>query len=300
MMFSRIHRRFGMAGLAISILALVVALAGGAYAASGGLTNHQKKEVKKIAKKFAGKRGPKGAPGAPGVTGPVGPQGPAGPKGDQGLKGDKGDIGPQGIPGEDGENGINGKSVTLASEPAGAECAAGGTKVEVEGLPASKKFVCNGKEGEKGEQGEEGSPWVAGTAPHRVILKGTWAIPYYNAAAAGDEIPAAITTGVPIVGQNIFWVARGAGIDNGGNEALAAELCPGTAEAPTVDKTVAEADGIGAGCIYAQSLTNLSPPEAFNGLAWTLGESGGGVVGLFKSTAAGAAHGYGSWAIFTP
>jgi len=91
-----VREPFGTAGLIVACVALIAALAGGAYAASGGLTAKQKKEVKKIAKQFAGK------PGAPGAAGP------AGSKGDQGAKGDPGPEGKQGTPGTNGTNGTNG------------------------------------------------------------------------------------------------------------------------------------------------------------------------------------------------
>jgi hypothetical protein len=74
--------RFDKAGLIVGVLALVLALVGGAWAASGGLSAQQKKEVKKIAHAFAGKpgapgaNGKDGAPGAPGSQGPPGPPGP--------------------------------------------------------------------------------------------------------------------------------------------------------------------------------------------------------------------------------
>jgi hypothetical protein len=77
---------FGKAGLTVAILALVLAMVGGAYAA-GGLTKSQEKQVTKIAKKFAGK------PGAPGATGPAGPAGPRGGNGAQGEPGPKGEKG---------------------------------------------------------------------------------------------------------------------------------------------------------------------------------------------------------------
>ncbi|MBA3867401.1 MAG: hypothetical protein H0X42_13840 [Solirubrobacterales bacterium] len=56
MSISRIHQKLGTAGFIISIVALVAALGGGAYAASGGLSGKQKKEVEKIAKKDSAKR----------------------------------------------------------------------------------------------------------------------------------------------------------------------------------------------------------------------------------------------------
>jgi hypothetical protein len=84
-----IREPFGTAGLIVACIALVFAMVGGAYAA-GKLTSKQKKEVEKIAKKFAGK------PGAPGATGPAGPTGPVGPAGTPGGKGAAGEPGPRG------------------------------------------------------------------------------------------------------------------------------------------------------------------------------------------------------------
>jgi hypothetical protein len=102
-MISRIHQKLGTAGFIISIVALVAALGGGAYAASGGLTGKQKKEVEKIAKKYAGKPGKNGAAGSVGATGPMGPAG---------TKGENGAPGANGV----GTNGTNGKSVVLVNE----------------------------------------------------------------------------------------------------------------------------------------------------------------------------------------
>lgn len=103
--FGAVQERYGKAGLIISILALVMALGGGAYAASGGLTAKEKKEVKAIAK---GKQGPRGKTGATGPAGPAGPQGPAGAAGAKGDKGDKGDTGNTGAQGAQGNPGPKG------------------------------------------------------------------------------------------------------------------------------------------------------------------------------------------------
>jgi hypothetical protein len=88
----------------IACLALVLAVGGSAALAKGGggLTAKQKKQVEKIAKKFAGKQGAKGDPGAPGPAGSAGPAGPAGPKGDQGIPGTPG---APGTPGKEGKEG---------------------------------------------------------------------------------------------------------------------------------------------------------------------------------------------------
>lgn len=94
-MISRIHSKLGTAGLVVAIAALVVALTGVAVAATG-LNSKQKKEVKKIAKQFAGEDG------APGAVGPPGAKGDPGQKGDPGNEGKQG---VQGVPGQDGEDG---------------------------------------------------------------------------------------------------------------------------------------------------------------------------------------------------
>lgn len=101
-MISRIHNKLGTAGLVVAIVALVVALTGTAFAAKGALTGKQKKEVEKIAKKYAGK------PGATGPQGPAGPAGAAGPKGDTGAEGPQGKEGKQGIQGVPGTPGTPG------------------------------------------------------------------------------------------------------------------------------------------------------------------------------------------------
>lgn len=101
-MFQRIHEKLGTAGFIISIIALIAAMGGGAYAASGGLTSKQKKEVKKIAKQFAGK------PGTNGAAGPAGPAGAPGVKGDPGAAGANGKDGTNGSDGAPGAPGAPG------------------------------------------------------------------------------------------------------------------------------------------------------------------------------------------------
>jgi len=170
-MIERIHQKLGTAGFAVAIVALIAALSGTALAASGALTGKQKKEVEKIAKKYAGK---------PGATGPAGPAGAAGPKGDTGAKGDTGNQGNPGTPG------AAGKSVVLAAEAKGANCAEGGTKVEVEGNAASKKYVCNG------------SPWTAGgTLPPGETETGVWSL-VVSPTTEFVEAPVPISFPIPL------------------------------------------------------------------------------------------------------
>jgi collagen triple helix repeat protein len=94
-MLKRLRKRepFGRAALALGVIGVVLAMVGGAWAASGGLTGKQKKEVTKIAKNFAGK---------PGLNGAQGPPGAPGANGKDGAPGSPGQQGPKGEPGEDG------------------------------------------------------------------------------------------------------------------------------------------------------------------------------------------------------
>jgi hypothetical protein len=146
MQLKRLKDRLGAngPGLTLAVIAMVVALCGGAFAASGGLTGKQKKEVKKIAmetaKKFPAPAGPQGSPGQ------TGPPGAAGAKGE---KGDEGEPGPEGKAG---------KSVTVTPIATGNafECEErGGALVKEEGASSGIE-VCAGKEG------KEGRPWTAG------------------------------------------------------------------------------------------------------------------------------------------
>jgi hypothetical protein len=136
-MFERIYQKLGTAGFIISIIALVAALGGGAYAAtsnSGKATASAK-----------GKPGPRGKTGKTGKTGKPGPAGPAGPAGAQGPAGPKGDAGTPGAPGS------NGASVTGTPVAAGQEgCASGGVKYT---SASGSNVVCNGKNGTNGQTG---------------------------------------------------------------------------------------------------------------------------------------------------
>ena len=92
-MFSLLRNRFGIPGV-ISVIALVFAMAGGAFAA-----NNLQSGGSKATASAKGKQGPRGKPGK---TGKTGPQGPAGAKGDTGAQGAPGAKGDTGAPGQTG------------------------------------------------------------------------------------------------------------------------------------------------------------------------------------------------------
>lgn len=91
-----IREPFGTAGLIVAMIALIAALGGTALAASK-LNSTQKKEVEKIAKKFAGKNGPTGPAGPGGAAGKEGAAGAAGKNGAS-VTGKEGPEGKQGSP----------------------------------------------------------------------------------------------------------------------------------------------------------------------------------------------------------
>lgn len=145
-MISRIHRQLGTAGFAIAIVALIAALGGGAYAASGGFSAKQKKEIRNIAKGVA-QPGAQGSAGTPGSQGLPGPQGPPGPRGEQGEKGEKGDK---------GETGFRGQSVSvisLAPENGTGHCEKAGGAKFTNGTGSEDAFACNGEGGGGGGEG---------------------------------------------------------------------------------------------------------------------------------------------------
>jgi Collagen triple helix repeat (20 copies) len=100
MLKRRLKEPFGKAGLIVAVVALVFAMLGGAYAATGG--NSSKATA-------SAKQGKQGKQGKTGKTGPAGPAGTAGPAGPAGAKGDTGAAGSNG---KDGTNGTNGKNGT--------------------------------------------------------------------------------------------------------------------------------------------------------------------------------------------
>ena len=159
-MFSTLRTRFGIPGV-ISVMALVFAMFGGAYAASSN--NHG--QATASAKAKAGPRGPKGPKGA---TGPAGPQGPAGPGG---AKGDAGAAGANGTSGTDGQG-----VTSSVAPPEPAHCLNGGSKfVSANGTT----YACNGTAGPKGPPG---SPWPAGgTLPAKATETGFWGYGGYPA-----------------------------------------------------------------------------------------------------------------------
>jgi Collagen triple helix repeat (20 copies) len=109
-MLQRIRRHFNATGL-VAVLALVLAMSGGAFAAGRYLITSTKQIKPSVLKQLQGKAG------AAGTQGPAGPAGPAGPQGSAGAKGEPGAPGKEGPPGKNGENGKDGTTGFTATLP---------------------------------------------------------------------------------------------------------------------------------------------------------------------------------------
>jgi hypothetical protein len=160
-MFSTLRTRFGIPGV-ISVIALVFAMFGGAYAASKSSDNGKATASAKAKK---GPRGPRGP------AGPAGPQGPAGPAG---AKGDTGSGGSNGAAGKDG-TGVTGKAIT------GGVCGTGVSGIEYTSASGTNT-VCNGKNGTNGTNGSNGEDGACSVGqpvcemPPKSTLTGAWSV----------------------------------------------------------------------------------------------------------------------------
>jgi hypothetical protein len=304
-LYHRFKDRFGTAGVVLGVIAIVLAIGGSAIAGSGGLNPKQKKEVKAIAKSFAGK------PGAPGAAGPTGPAGIAGPKGDNGTNGTNG---ANGTAGESVEvNAYEGEKCEEAEGEEGAEFTNG----------TGTAYACNGKEG------KAGSPWTAGgTLPPSTVEgcpcteTGTWST---GARLASEtEVEAAISFPIPLAAElsasspsdptapeqvHYVYVSEGKNTERIVNwsgsaiEEVESTQCLGSVTEPTAEP--------GNLCIYQGQRSGIETSAAFPGPPFSnydirrvsgVGSGGALKVGAFlvlKSNAGGA-YALGTWAVTAP
>jgi hypothetical protein len=293
-----IREPFGTAGLVVACVALIAALGGTALAAAK-LNSTQKKEVEKIAKKYAGK------PGAPGATGPAGPQGPAGAAGKDGTNGTNGTNGTAGAPGAAGKN------VVATNEPEGANCEEGGTKFEVEGSGV-KHYACNGAEGAPGADGAQGpagpkgEPWTLGNVlPPGAIETGTWAFSADESespALVGISFPVQLPTALDEEHVHFSTEANFADFDEGGS---GEEGCKATFKNPSglgSANPAIKPNPSGQLCIYlnnngTEGIENATFEGIFPVASENLkGVSKPGGTMVFK-VEGGTGHAIGSWAV---
>jgi hypothetical protein len=296
MSLSKIHQRLGTAGFVISIVALVAALGGGAYAASGKLTGKQKKEVQKIAKQYAGK---------PGANGTNGTNGAPGPKGDTGSAGSNGTDGTNGAPGAPGTDGKSVEATTIA--PGEIECdERGGTEFK-DGSGAST-YACNGEEGPEGPAGPEGSPWTAGgTLPSGKTETGGWAFGTVSEGAVSANLRLAVSFPIPLAAElaetNVHFINKAGKevILNG--EGFPEEVTPTSCGSALSPAGTAKAPAAAPGhlCVYARELSDAFgfSNNIFKLGSFGLGASTAGAMLEFIGISEGAT-GWGSWAVTAP
>jgi hypothetical protein len=262
-MLSPLRNRFGIPGV-ISVIALVFAMFGGAYAA----TNNGGGKATASAKAKPGPRGPRGKTGPAGPVGPAGPQGLAGTKGDTGAKGDKGDKGDTGNAGAAGSPGASGKSAEAASFVGSkGSCAEGGVEVKTASPTA---LVCNGAKGANGQTG------FTETLPSGKTETGTWGI----FTAGAGIVPTPISFNIPLAGA---LSASAIHLNPPGFEGEPGEDCPGKVANPT-----AEAGNL---CVYA-GINTFTYLEA---IGYPERSVAGVVMGL-----SGEGSARGSWAVTAP
>lgn len=257
----RLRVNVGAPGI-IACLALVLAMGGSVALAAksgGGLSAKQKKEVEKIAKKFAGKAGPAGAQGSPGAAGSAGP------------------AGKDGASGTNGTNGANGKSVKVEPIPTGElECEErGGALLKQEGAVSGVE-VCTG------------APWPGGgTLPSKATLTGTWAT-VVSGGVAFEGISFPLPLAAELDSTHVKTIAEGGSIP--------AE-CENAEDPGTASPAEPEADP-GFLCVYviaAENTATITPTKTsapgvtegagISGSIMLIASSGGPVMGSWAVTA---------------
>jgi hypothetical protein len=278
-MFSKIRRRFTYANVAMT-LALVFAMAGGAYAAGKYVITSTKQISPKVLKSLTGKAGPTGASGATGAVGPTGPAGPTGPVG----KGETGPQGPEGKEGKAGKNGTNGTSGFTEALPTGK------TETGTWSVTVPAQFRCVADSG-KGEWEDSGC--LTGAQEEH---KGNFeqeAISHLNNvvfAPISFNIPLA-----PVAGEEAGYVLgeKAVHFDEEGTTD-----CPGTVAEPSAAP--------GNLCVYARLTSGvandlIAPPNVlalFLPQAEKAGAGSNGAEVLFElEPGTHGAIGYGSWAV---
>jgi hypothetical protein len=264
-----IREPFGTAGLIIACVALVAALGGTALAAAK-LNSTQKKEVEKIAKKFAGK------PGAAGANGTNGTNGTAGAKGENGGAG---------AAGAKGENGVSVTTVAIPKTPS--KCSnQGGVEVKSASAPLP---VCNGTTG------------FTETLPTGKMETGTWAA---QSVTGNTEVFVPISFTIPIEGAEV--ITKKFFLKNGGGEVCSVlsepakkeceervKECPGSTNAPEAEP--------GSLCVYSGEATSgieaLLIGKASSGFSGPIGGPGAMMLAVFE---AGGFSASGSWAVTAP
>lgn len=243
-MFQALRTRFGIPGV-ISVMALVFAMVGGAFAANNLDSGSGSTKASASA---TGKPGPRGKRGKPGKAGPAGPAGPQGPAGAAGAKGDTGAAGAAAADGISPE----GTPFTGSKTVGSVTCTEGGTEYK----GATTNIVCNGRKGTNGTpgaQGDAGPPGPPGPTcnelgqcllPPEATETGVYAVS--GRGPLGDTMFTAISYPLRLSAQPQTHYVTNAEVTGG----TAPPECPGSKTEP---KAVP-----GNLCLYERSLFNAA------------------------------------------
>jgi Collagen triple helix repeat (20 copies) len=304
-MFQVIRKHLSYANVAAT-LALVFAVTGGAFAATGhgggasaggspastatggaagGRTSNRGALAVASAAKSKGKTGPRGPKGPAGKTGATGATGPAGATGATGPAGPAGGTGPAGAGGE------SVSSTELKSGGVGG-CPEGGTKFTVGG---KETFACNGKPGAEGNEGPAGAIHPGETLPAGASETGAWSI---VVPPTESKVPTTVSFTIPLEAslseEHVFFLKQ---------EEIEVDHtaeCPGNAAEPKA--------AAGDFCAYAAELSyTLAPIQGFPVKNVATGLAGAGTSGadIFFSPNHGepseqVEYGTGTWAVTAP
>jgi hypothetical protein len=265
-MFSTLRTRFGIPGV-ITVIALVFAMFGGAYAASNS------SDAGKATASAKAKKGPKGPKGAKGDTGPAGPAGPTGPAGPAGANGKDGSA---------GAAGANGVSVSSSVAPKEvAHCKEGGSKFDA---ATGTTYACNGEKGTVGPRGlpgpscnEEGECLL----PPGATETGTWS--FSSAPVVVGSTSISFPLRLSAEPTKHFVTAQ----EVSGHTAPAE--CPGSSENPEAAP--------GNVCLYAANVSNL---EFFGFNGGSIDLTSGVVVSFLTLGGEEEMLANGAWAVTAP
>jgi hypothetical protein len=225
-MISKLTRRMNAATV-LATAALVLAMSGGAYAASRYIITSTRQISPKVLKALKGATGAPGKPGATGSTGPAGPTGPAGQAGATGTAGSAGSAGSAGTAGA--------SVVSKPLSPGNANCQDGGSEFAVTGSKAT--YACNGTTG------------FTETLPEGKTETGAWSA-LFSASTATERLLLSISFPIPLASpitnhpdKHTFYVTQEEQKEENGKKPPSE--CTGTSEAPT-----AEAGNL---CLYESS-----------------------------------------------
>lgn len=190
------------------------------------------------------------------ANGTLGRCDPAALAGTQGPAGPAGPAGPQGIPGPAGVQGPKGDAwlVKATAEAAGANCAAGGQRLDVgkdangnsvldAGEISSTSYACNGAQGVQGIQGLQGPPGAGGVTGLAEVRHGCFDA--VGTVVSGSGYSVGVAPGVytvsfnPAVGAGNYSLmldgrtstGRALALASGGNPGSGITLAPGWLDA---------------------------------------------------------------------